>query len=178
MWYFIGRVIRKIQNVYWNNMFMEYTNNKGKNINIIGPITIINKNVKYGKKVTLYPCVMLFGDGPIEIGDNVNIGNGTIIYASQGGGVKIGNNTLIAAQCYIIDTDHGMKSGELIMKQKNTISKVIIGSDVWISAGCKVLKGSNIHDGAVIGAMSLVKSEIEANAIAVGIPAKVIKYRK
>lgn len=40
-----------------------------------------------------------------------------------------------------------------------------------------MLKGSKIKDGAVIGAQSLVKGEIPENAIAVGIPSKVLKYR-
>ena len=48
---------------------------------------------------------------------------------------------------------------------------------IWIAAGCKVLKGSHIKDGTVIGALSLVKGEIPENAIAYGIPAKVKKYR-
>lgn len=111
------------------------------------------------------------------IGDNVDIGNGTVIYASKSGGVTIGNNTNIAAQCYIIDMDHGIKEGELICNQENTVEEVTIGSDCWIAAGCKVSKGSHIKDGTVIGALSLVKGEIPENAIAFGIPAKVKKYR-
>ena len=38
-------------------------------------------------------------------------------------------------------------------------------------------KGSKINDGVIIGAQSLVNSEIPNNAIIVGCPAKVIKYR-
>lgn len=122
---------------------------------------------------------MLFGDGLIEIGDNVDLGNGTVIYASKnGGGVKIGDNTMIAAQSYIIDTDHGIRAGELMRKQANTVSSVSIGEDVWIAAGCKILKGSQIGNGAIIGASSVVKGTIPECAIAVGIPAKVIKYRE
>ena len=49
---------------------------------------------------------------------------------------------------------------------------------MWIAAGCKILRGAQIHDGAVIGAASLVKGEIPSNAIAVGVPAKVIKHRE
>ena len=94
------------------------------------------------------------------------------------GGVTIGKNSLIAAQSYIIDTDHGIHAGELIRNQQNTVAPVSIGEDVWIAAGCKILKGSQIHDGAIIGAASLVKGEIPANAIAVGIPAKVKKIRE
>lgn len=78
---------------------------------------------------------MLFGDGLIEIGDNVDVGNGTIIYASKNGGVKIGNNSMIAAQCYIIDADHGIRGGKLIREQGTTVSPVEIGEDVWIAAG-------------------------------------------
>ena len=40
------------------------------------------------------------------------------------------------------------------------------------------MKGSQIHDGAIIGASNLVKGEIPPNAIAVGIPSKVKKYRE
>ena len=94
------------------------------------------------------------------------------------GGVTIGKNTLIAAQSYIIDTDHGTHAGELIRNQQNTVAPVSIGEDVWIAAGGKILKGSQIHDGAIIGAASLVKGEIPANAIAVGVPAKVKKIRE
>lgn len=120
---------------------------------------------------------MLFGDGEIVIGDNVDIGNGTIIYSSKDGGVTIGNDTMIAGQCYIIDMDHGISADELIRFQHNSVEPVTIGNDCWIAAGCKVLKGSHIKDGTVIGALSLVKGEIPENAIAYGIPAKVKKYR-
>lgn len=120
---------------------------------------------------------MFFGDGLIEIGNNVDIGSGTLIYASKNGEVKIGDNSVIATQSYIIDMDHGTKTGELICKQPNTVSPVCIGEDVWIAAGCKILKGSQIGNGAIIGAASVVKGKIPENAIAVGIPAKIKKYR-
>lgn len=85
---------------------------------------------------------------------------------------------MIAAQSYIIDMDHGMRSGELVRNQVNTVAPVFIGEDVWIAAGTIILKGSVIRDGAIIGASSLVKGEIPANAIAVGIPAHIINSRK
>lgn len=84
---------------------------------------------------------------------------------------------MIAGQCYIIDMDHGISADELIRFQHNSVEPVTIGNDCWIAAGCKVLKGSHIKDGTVIGALSLVKGEIPENAIAYGIPAKVKKYR-
>ena len=176
---FLNRVFNKIRRKWRIKVFRAYTKNKKANVNIVGKMTLINPNIKVGNNVTFYPDVMLFGDGLIEIGDNVDIGNGTIIYASKaGGGVSIGNNTIIAGQCYIIDMDHGLKDGELIQKQENTVEAVEIGEDCWLAAGCKILKGSKIGNGAVIGAASVVKGEIPKNAIAVGIPAKIKKYRE
>ena len=175
---FFNRILTKIQRLWRSAVFCSYTKNKKAKVKIVGKITLINPNIKIGKNETIYPDVMLFGDGLIEIGNNVDIGNGTIIYASKSGGVKIGNNTMIAAQSYIIDTDHGIKAGQLMREQSNTVEPVVIGDDCWIAAGCKILKGSKIGDGAVIGASAVVKGEIPKNAIAVGIPAKVKKYRE
>lgn len=93
-------------------------------------------------------------------------------------GVKIGTNTIIAAQCYIIDMDHGIHKDDLIRNQVNTVKAISIGEDVWIAAGAKILKGCVIHDGAIIGAQSVVKGEIPENAIAVGVPTRVLKYRE
>lgn len=172
-----NRIFNKIRRVWRIKVFRAYTKNKKARIKILGKMTLINPNIKCGSNVTFYPDVMLFGDGLIEIGDNVDIGNGTIIYASKTGGVKIGSNTMIAAQNYIIDCDHGIKANMPIRGQANTVEAIEIGENAWIAAGCKILKGSKIGNGAVIGAASVVKGEIPENAIAVGAIAKVKKYR-
>lgn len=172
---FIDRVKNKVLKKYREYIFFCRT---GQQVNLVKDITLINTNLKIGKNVIIYPDVMFFGDGPIEIGDSVSIGNGTIIYASKmGGGVSIGSYTNIAAQCYIIDMDHGIQGGELIRNQANKISKIRIGRDVWIGSNVTILKGSIIENSAVIGAKGLVKGFIPENAVAVGAPAKIIKYR-
>ncbi len=84
---------------------------------------------------------------------------------------------MIAAQCYIIDSNHGIKAGELIQNQKNTTEKIYIGNDVWIAANCTIVKGVKINDGAVIAAKSFVNKEVEKNSVVGGIPARHIKYR-
>jgi acetyltransferase-like isoleucine patch superfamily enzyme len=177
--FLFDRVKNKIVRVYRKRLFKEMTGTQHNDFQIVGNITLINKNISLGHNVTIYPDCMFFGDGLIEIGDNVDIGKGTIIYASQSrGGVTIGNNTIIAAQCYIIDMDHGIEKNEIIQNQPNTIAKVSIGKDCWLGANVTVLKGSHIGDGAIIGAKTLVKGEIESYSINVGIPARKIKSRK
>ena len=52
-----------------------------------------------------------------------------------------------------------------------------VGNDVFIGANVTVLDGVKIGDGAVIGAGAVVVKDIPPYAIAVGVPAKVVKYR-
>lgn len=79
----------------------------------------------------------------------------------------------------MIASNHSIALGMNISSQKWDESKtgITIGDDVWIGANCVILPGVHIHNGAVIGAGSVVTKDIPANAIAVGNPAKVIKFR-
>lgn len=61
--------------------------------------------------------------------------------------------------------------------EKLTAKECIIGNDVWIGVDSIIRRGVKIGDGAVIGANSFVNSDIPEYSIAVGNPAKVVKYR-
>lgn len=52
-----------------------------------------------------------------------------------------------------------------------------IGNDVFIGANVTIIDGVTIGDGAVIGAGAVVVKNIPPYAVAVGVPAEVIKYR-
>lgn len=54
---------------------------------------------------------------------------------------------------------------------------VVIGHDVWIGINCIIVDGVKIGNGAVIGAGAVVTKDIPPYAIAVGVPARVVKYR-
>ena len=179
--YALRLVYRVLHRIYIRMQIADIKCNKNlqieDKINVLGKVYMNATQVKFGKNVTLYPDCYFLGKN-IEIGDNVDIGIGTIIYSRNG--VKIGSNTSIAAQCYIIDSNHGMARDTLIREQPMDTAEngIEIGEDVWIAAQCMVLKGAKINDHAVIGAQSLVNSEIPENAIAIGIPARVKSYRQ
>lgn len=59
----------------------------------------------------------------------------------------------------------------------NEAKQTIIGNDVFIGANVTVLDGVKIADGAVIGAGAVVVDDIPPYAVAVGTPAKVVKFR-
>jgi virginiamycin A acetyltransferase len=53
----------------------------------------------------------------------------------------------------------------------------VIGNDVWIGQNAVILPGVNIGDGVIIGAYSVVGSDVEPYSIAVGNPARVTRKR-
>ena len=174
----IQSVLDKMGSMYRKRVVRERAKSCGRDLAVYGKIYLINTNISIGNNVKLYPGIQFFGDGEISIGDNVSIGNNVMIYASEGAGIEIGDNTNIAAQCYLVDMDHGMKKGRLIRNQANDVSRIIIGEDVWIGANATILKGVSIKNGAVVGAKSLVNKNVEENAIVAGVPAHAIGNRK
>ena len=119
------------------------------------------------------------GSGNIIIGNNVFLNSFTIIYS--GNGVTIGNNTAIGPNCSIVPINHNyQEKDKLICEQRFAPSKggIIIEDDVWIGAGVTILDGAHIRKGSVIGAGSLVNSNIEEYSINIGSPCKKIGYRK
>lgn len=79
---------------------------------------------------------------------------------------------------YITDVNHGTAAGSLIRLQPYESRPVHIGSDVWFGVGVTVLPGVTVGDGAVLGARAVVTKDVPAGAIAVGSPARIIRYRK
>lgn len=112
----------------------------------------------------------------VHIGNNTVIGRHNIITAKNL--IRIGNDVLIGSYVQIIDHSHGVERSVPMREQRASIGEVEIGDDVWIGAGAKILMGAKIGRGAVIGANSVVRGDIPEYAIAVGSPARVVKYRE
>ncbi len=84
----------------------------------------------------------------------------------------------ISVHQFLYNHIYGFFKGENrleLLPKKN--GKVIIGNDVWIGRDVTILPSVIIGDGAIIGTGAVVNKSIPPYAIAVGVPAKVIKYR-
>jgi acetyltransferase-like isoleucine patch superfamily enzyme len=130
-----------------------------------------------GERNRLGPGVLLhpYG-GSIETGSDVYIGPSTVIYGH--GGVTIGKDTLIAMHCRILSSDHEIPPpGTIIRSRPDRQLPTRIGADVWLGAGVTVLGGVTIGDGCVVGAGAVVADDLPPWSIALGVPAKVIRYR-
>lgn len=95
------------------------------------------------------------------------------------GGVVIGNNTIIAGNCFISSSDHDFSDPKSNNFLKNEIPmKTIIGKHCWIAANVCITSGVIIGDYCVIGAGSVVTKDLPSFTVAVGSPCKVIKNLK
>ena len=115
------------------------------------------------------------GKPKIIIGPNCGFNRYTLIDASLH--VEFKEGARIGPHCYITDHDHGTKAGEMVMHQPLREAPTIIGRDVWLGAGVKVLKGVTIGDGAIVGAGSVVVKDVPSHAIVAGVPARVLGER-
>jgi acetyltransferase-like isoleucine patch superfamily enzyme len=112
------------------------------------------------------------GNGFISLGDYCLIAPGVEITSAVG--ISIGSNSMIAADCMIHDSDwHGLYNRA---RPFRCTAPVTLGDNVWLGTRVIVCKGVSIGDNSVIGAGSVVASDIPANVVAAGNPARVIKY--
>jgi acetyltransferase-like isoleucine patch superfamily enzyme len=114
-------------------------------------------------------------DARLTIGAYSSIGANTEFDVMRS--ITVGDHTLIAPNCFVTDHDHGIARGDYIDHQQSSVDAITIGSDVWIGTGVIILRGVTIGDGAVIGAGSVVKASVPANAVAVGSPVRIVRYR-
>lgn len=110
----------------------------------------------------------------IYIGANTYINRNTFIDACLC--LQIGRQCAIGPGCYITDHDHGLDNNLPPLEQPLFAKPTKICDRVWLGANVVVLKGVTIGEGAVVGAGSVVTKDIPAGAVAVGVPAKVIKF--
>lgn len=68
-------------------------------------------------------------------------------------------------------------SGLLETGKKIKPNRVTIGNDVWIGRNVTITNEANIGNGVIIGAGAVVTKDIPDYAVAVGVPARVIRYR-
>lgn len=118
------------------------------------------------------------GTGDVFIGKNAFINSGCVLYS--GNGIHIGENVLIAANCTLAPVNHQFRSRDKKIAEQGFLESrggIVIEDDVWIGANSVILDGAVIRKGAVIGAGSLVRQEVDGYSISYGNPLKVVGHR-
>ena len=86
---------------------------------------------------------------------------------------------LTAEGLVVVTSNHRQHIGQFLQgnNEDNEYKDIIVEEDVWIGINVTLLAGAHIGRGAIIGACSVVTKEIPPYAVAVGNPAKVIKFK-
>ncbi len=129
-----------------------------------------------GRGVTFIGTVVpielgLYDKGHIEIGEHTFINYGSSITARSS--VKIGAHCHLGHYTFIMDNDQHdvVRHSELPPS-----APVIIEDHVWIGSKSVILPGVRIGRGAVIGAGSIVTSDVPPDCVTAGNPARVLRF--
>ncbi len=155
----------------------------GKHPFIVKPwhIELFGGPIRIGSHITLLGCsdkktrLTVWSDKEnvpgIVIGDHVLISPGVRISAANS--ITISDSCMLASHAYITDSDwHGIYDRSMTPE---TTHQVTLKENVWVGDSAIICKDVTIGENSVIGAGSVVVSDIPANVVAAGNPAKIIK---
>jgi carbonic anhydrase/acetyltransferase-like protein (isoleucine patch superfamily) len=124
----------------------------------VHPLAVVMGDVVLGEHVSIWPAAVLRGDTDrIEIGDESNVQDGTIIHVDNGVPTTIGRRVTIGHRAVV----HG----------------ATVHDDVLIGMGAIILNRAVIGSGTIVAAGAVVRegTEIPPGSLAVGVPARVIR---
>lgn len=115
-------------------------------------------------------------EGEVRIGAKTVLGQECTISAYQH--VSIGRECLIADRVMLIDFDHQMSDVERPVRAQGIVkADVCIGHNVWVGYGAAFLRGVTVGDNCVVGTYAVVNRDLPANAVAAGVPARIVRMR-
>jgi acetyltransferase-like isoleucine patch superfamily enzyme len=122
-------------------------------------------------------CKIRSHEGAVLVGAKTVLGQECTISSYQH--VSIGRECVVADRVMLIDFDHGMVEVERPIRLQGIYKRdVRVGNNVWIGYGACVLRGVTVGDNAVIGANAVVTTDVPANAVVGGVPARLIRMRE
>lgn len=154
----------------------------------------------FGQNVLISRFARIYSPEKMTIGDNVRIDDfcilsGEIIlgsfihisaYCALYGkfGIEMEDNTGLSPRCTVFSATDDFTGDYLIGPMVNADTTNVQGGKVrfrkfsQIGAGCVVMPGITVGEGATVGAMSFVNKSIDPWQVHAGVPAKFIKNRK
>ena len=136
-----------------------------------------NRGITIGSGVFLgRGTILSCKDGDIVLGDHVNIGFNSEVFS--GSSVTVGAHGLFAAYTYLVGGGHEFeRTDEAVIDQPRSSRGITLGENVWLGAGAVVLDGVKVGRDVVVGAGAVVAEDLPDGAVAVGIPARVVRRR-
>ena len=135
-----------------------------------------NVSLGYQTHISLSGSLKNIGKS-IVIGNNVGLGTHGH-YGGGLGGLEIGSDTIIGNYVSFHPENHNFDNIIVpIRHQGVTGIGIKVGKNCWIGAKTTFLDGSNVGDGCIVAAGSVVIGSFPDNCVIGGIPAKILKSR-
>jgi putative colanic acid biosynthesis acetyltransferase WcaF len=122
---------------------------------------------RIGRHVRIRPSVRVTFPWRVEIGDHSWIGDGVELYSL--GPIRIGQNVVVSQGSYLCAGTHDHQDSAFPIKAQ----PIVVEDEAWVASNVFVAPGVTIGRGAVVGACSLVLTDVPSGMIAAGHPAKV-----
>jgi acetyltransferase-like isoleucine patch superfamily enzyme len=167
---------------FWAPMLRARCDEVGAGLNLTAPPYIRgNVRIRIGRNCTFSSFDVRTGKFPqdpvLTFGDDVWIGAKVLIALTKS--ITIGSHVLIAGRTDIQDADGHPSEGERRERGEQMAEEdsksVTIHDWAWLGRDVHVLKGVTIGRGAVVAAGSVVASDVPDHALAMGVPARVVK---
>lgn len=112
----------------------------------------------------------------VEIGNGAYIADGLTIVEELDGRhrVSLGERVSLGPNVTLVTSSHPNHS-TIQTVAPTAAGPIMIGADAWIGAGAVILPGVTIGRGAVIGALSVVTSDVPELAVVAGQPARQLR---
>ena len=124
---------------------------------------LISRLKSCGQNVNFAMPASIFNAEKVEIGDDVIVA--PFVHMWGLGGIKIGSRVMIGSHVEIASTGHDPYKRS--MYGTNLRRQVIIEDGVWISSHCVILPGVTIGEGALVGAGSVVTTNVKPYSVVV-----------
>ena len=151
----------------------------------------------FGNSVRIAPQAMFRHLERVSIGDGVFIGEGAMVQGHFHGDCRLADRVWIGPQVFldaraltlresaaigpgvkILTSAHTGMPAELPVNATDQLTRAVsVGPGADIGIGAMVLPGCRIGRGVIVGAGAVVTKDIPDLAVAVGVPARVIRFR-
>jgi acetyltransferase-like isoleucine patch superfamily enzyme len=156
---------------------------------------VLRRGVEVGARVWVGRGCRLIVEpgGRLVLGDGCTVDDGSTLAVSSGGrlwlgaGCFVGHHATLAARqsvelgagAFLAEMvsvrDHDHQVGRPPSSGAFEVAPVRVGADAWLGAKVTVLRGARVGDRAVVGANAVVRGELPGDAVAVGLPARVVR---
>ncbi len=170
-------ILRRANSWYWRCRYPRISFGRGSDVRS-GFWAVVGSegSVRFGPRCVLDRGLTIESHGHLIVGARTIFGHHCTIAVRDS--IEIGQDCLFAEMVAIRDHDHRFDRLDVpIREQGMTVAPIRIGNNVWLASKVTVTSGVTIGDNAIVGANAVVTRDIPANAIAVGVPARVIKMR-